>query len=92
MEQMAQVVSINVGLLATSLERQKVHTAIWKQPVQGRIAARRLNLEGDGQGGSRRGRRRTPGRDGLSNRRYRYWETQLSRNDFRTGSSARTLP
>ena len=29
---------------------EKVHTAIWKQPVQGRIAVRRLNVEGDGQG------------------------------------------
>jgi len=48
---MGQLLSINVGLPRDVAWRgEKVHTAIWKQPVQGRIAVRRLNVEGDGQG------------------------------------------
>jgi MOSC domain-containing protein YiiM len=48
---MAKLKSINVGLLRDVEWRgEKVHTAIWKQAVQGRIAVRRLNVEGDGQG------------------------------------------
>jgi hypothetical protein len=48
---MGRLVSINVGLPRDVAWRgEKVHTAIWKHPVQGRVAVRRLNLEGDGQG------------------------------------------
>jgi MOSC domain-containing protein YiiM len=48
---MPQLFSINVGLPRDVQWRdQTVRTAIWKQPVAGRIAARRLNLDGDGQG------------------------------------------
>src|ERR1700709_1246029 len=48
---MVQLVSINVGLPRDGAGRgEKVHTAIWKQPVQGRRAVHRLNVEGDGQG------------------------------------------
>ena len=42
---MGQLLSINVGLPRDVAWRgEKVHTAIWKQPVQGRIAVRRLNV------------------------------------------------
>src|SRR5947199_6795593 len=48
---MAHLVSINVGLpREVAWGREKVHTAIWKLPVQGRVAVRRLNVDGDGQG------------------------------------------
>jgi MOSC domain-containing protein YiiM len=48
---MGRLLSINVGLPQdVTWKGEKVHTAIWKQPVQGRIAVRRLNLAGDGQG------------------------------------------
>ena len=86
MEQMAQVVSINVGLPRDIVWRgERVHTAIWKQPVQGRIAARRLNLEGDGQGdlGGHGGEHRAVMVYQID--AYRYWETQLGRNDFSYG-------
>jgi MOSC domain-containing protein YiiM len=48
---MAQLLSVNVGL-PQDIEWQgkTVHTAIWKTPVQGRRVARRLNIDGDGQG------------------------------------------
>jgi ferredoxin-NADP reductase/MOSC domain-containing protein YiiM/ferredoxin len=83
---MARLLSINVGLPRDVPWRgEKVHTAIWKQPAQGRVAARRLNLEGDGQGD-------LAGHGG-ENRAvmvyqmdaYRYWEAYLGRNDFSFG-------
>src|SRR4051794_31277832 len=47
---MASVVSVNVGLprLVTT-GRRTVSTAIFKMPVGGRVAVRRVNLAGDGQ-------------------------------------------
>jgi ferredoxin-NADP reductase/MOSC domain-containing protein YiiM len=83
---MARLASINVGLPRDVTWRgEKVHTAIWKQPVQGRIPVRRMNVQGDGQGD-------LAGHGG-ENRAvmvyqtdaYRYWEAQLSRNDFSFG-------
>jgi ferredoxin-NADP reductase/MOSC domain-containing protein YiiM len=83
---MARLLSINVGLPRDVAWRgEKVRTAIWKQPVQGRIKVRRLNVEGDGQGD-------LAGHGG-ENRAvmvyqmdaYRYWEAQLGRKDFSFG-------
>jgi MOSC domain-containing protein YiiM len=64
---------------------EKVHTAIWKQPVPGRIAVRRLNVEGDGQGdlagqGGENRAVRVYQMDA-----YRHWEAQLGRKDFSFG-------
>jgi len=51
MKAMARLLSVNVGL-PRDIEWQgkTVHTAVWKAPVQGRRMARRLNVDGDGQG------------------------------------------
>src|SRR5579871_1538293 len=83
---MATLKSVNVGLpRGISWRGEKVHTAIWKQPVQGRIVVRRLNVEGDGQGD-------LAGHGGehravmvYQMEAYRYWETQLGRKDFSFG-------
>lgn len=83
---MARLLSINVGLPRDVAWRgETVHTAIWKQPVQGRVAVRRLNLEGDGQGD-------LAGHGGehravmvYQMEAYHYWEAQLRRNDFSLG-------
>src|SRR5438309_1540678 len=83
---MAKLVSINVGLPRDVAWRGgKVHTAIWKLPVQGRIAVRRLNLDGDGQGD-------LAGHGGehravmvYQMQAYRHWEAHLGRNDFSLG-------
>lgn len=83
---MGRLVSINVGLPRdVAWKGQKIHTAIWKQPVQGRIAARRLNLDGDGQGD-------LAGHGGehravmvYQMEAYRYWEAHLRRSDFSFG-------
>jgi ferredoxin-NADP reductase/MOSC domain-containing protein YiiM len=83
---MAQLLSINVGLPRDVVWRgETVHTAIWKQPVQGRIAARRLNVEGDGQGdlAGHGGEHRAVMVYQMD--AYRYWEAQLGRNDFSFG-------
>jgi ferredoxin-NADP reductase/MOSC domain-containing protein YiiM len=46
-----QLLSVNVGLPRDIPWRGKtVHTAIWKEPVQGRRMVRRLNVDGDAQG------------------------------------------
>ncbi|MEP7353155.1 MAG: MOSC and FAD-binding oxidoreductase domain-containing protein [Acidobacteriota bacterium] len=83
---MGRLLSINVGLPRdVAWKGEKVHTAIWKQPVQGRIAVRRLNVEGDGQGD-------LAGHGGehravmvYQAEAYRYWEAQLGRKDFSFG-------
>jgi ferredoxin-NADP reductase/MOSC domain-containing protein YiiM/ferredoxin len=83
---MGQLLSINVGLpREVAWKGEKVHTAIWKQPVQGRISARRLNLEGDGQGdlAGHGGEHRAVMVYQVD--AYRYWEAQLGRNDFSFG-------
>jgi ferredoxin-NADP reductase/MOSC domain-containing protein YiiM len=83
---MPRLVSVNVGLPRDiTWERKVVHTAIWKTPVQGRRLVRRLNIDGDGQGD-------LAGHGGeqravfvYQTESYRYWEKQLSRNDFTFG-------
>ena len=83
---MARLVSINVGLPRDITWRgEKVRTAIWKQPVQGRIAVRRLNLEGDGQGdlAGHGGEHRAVMVYQMD--AYRYWEAYFGRNDFSFG-------
>ncbi|GAB2736245.1 MOSC and FAD-binding oxidoreductase domain-containing protein [Kitasatospora kifunensis] len=48
---MARLLSVNVGMPKdVSWHGRTVHTGIWKTPVAGPVMARRLNLEGDGQG------------------------------------------
>ena len=47
----ARLVSVNVGMPRdVSWQGRTVFTGIWKDPVQGSRQARRLNIDGDGQG------------------------------------------
>ena len=83
---MAQLLSVNVGLPRdVAWKHEKVHTAIWKQPVRGRIAVRRLNVEGDGQGdlAGHGGEHRAVMVYQID--AYHYWEAYLGRNDFSFG-------
>src|SRR5271156_4358238 len=83
---MPRLLSLNVGLPRdVAWEGRTVHTAIWKEPVQGRRMARRLNIDGDGQGD-------LAGHGGehravfvYQTESYRYWERQLGRTDFTLG-------
>jgi ferredoxin-NADP reductase/MOSC domain-containing protein YiiM len=83
---MARLLSVNVGL-PRDIPRQgkTVHTGVWKAPVQGRRMARRLNLDGDGQGDleGHGGEHRAVMVYQIDS--YRYWQAQLGRNDFAYG-------
>jgi len=49
-DKMPKLLAVNVGLpVEIPWQGKVVRTAIWKRPVSGRIYARRLNLDGDGQ-------------------------------------------
>jgi ferredoxin-NADP reductase/MOSC domain-containing protein YiiM/ferredoxin len=83
---MATLVSVNVGMPKDVQWRGKtVHTGIWKTPVDGPVMARRLNLDGDGQGD-------LAGHGGeqravmvYQTESYDYWKTYLSRGDLAPG-------
>jgi ferredoxin-NADP reductase/MOSC domain-containing protein YiiM len=83
---MARLMSVNVGLPRDIAWRGKtVHTAVWKTPVQGRRLVRRLNIDGDEQGdlAGHGGEHRAVFVYQLES--YRYWESELHRNDFTYG-------
>jgi ferredoxin-NADP reductase/MOSC domain-containing protein YiiM len=83
---MARLLSVNVGFPRDIAWRGKtVHTAIWKEPVQGRRMVRRLNIDGDGQGdlGGHGGEQRAVFVYQIES--YRYWEDRLGRSDFTYG-------
>ena len=83
---MAKLLSVNVGLPRDITWRGRtVHTGIWKSSVAGRVRARKLNLDGDGQGNLQ-------GHGGVHRAiyvyqlaSYRHWEVQLGRSDFAFG-------
>jgi ferredoxin-NADP reductase/MOSC domain-containing protein YiiM len=80
---MARLLSVNVGLPRDIAWRGRtVHTAIWKNPLPGRCRARRLNLDGDGQGdlAGHGGEHRAVFVYQIE--AYRYWQTYLGRADF----------
>src|SRR5262245_37028555 len=83
---MARLLSVNVGLPRDITWRGKtVHTGIWKAPVQGRRMARRLNIDGDGQGDlhGHGGEQRAVFVYQIES--YHYWQSQLGRSDFTYG-------
>jgi ferredoxin-NADP reductase/MOSC domain-containing protein YiiM len=83
---MGVVVSVNVGLPKdVAWQGRTVRTAIWKQPVTGRVFAGRLNLDGDGQGdlAGHGGEQRALMVYQLES--YRYWASYLGRSDLVTG-------
>jgi len=82
----ARLVSVNVGLPRDISWRGKtVHTGIWKSPTPARVTARRLNIDGDGQGdlGGHGGPNRAVMVYQLDS--YRYWERELGRHDLSYG-------
>jgi len=83
---MPKLLSVNVGLpQEIAWQGKVVRTAIWKRPVSGRIFARRLNLDGDGQADLKGhgGEHRAVMVYQLE--AYGYWERELGRNDFEYG-------
>jgi ferredoxin-NADP reductase/MOSC domain-containing protein YiiM len=88
----ASLISVNVGLpVGVEWQGRVVHTAVWKRPVTGRVMARRLNLDGDGQGdlAGHGGEHRAVMVYQLDS--YRYWEAFLERHDFEYGQFGENL-
>ncbi len=78
--------SVNVGMPRdVSWQGRTVHTGVWKAPVDGPVTARRLNLDGDGQGdlGGHGGEQRAILVYQLDS--YRHWQDVLHRDDFGYG-------
>jgi ferredoxin-NADP reductase/MOSC domain-containing protein YiiM/ferredoxin len=89
---MSSLVSVNVGLpREVEWQGKIVRTAVWKRPVTGRVMARHLNLDGDGQGDllGQGGEHRAVMVYQLDS--YRYWEDYLQRHDFEYGQFGENL-
>lgn len=89
---MPRLLSVNVGFPREIQWQGKiVRTAIWKRPVSGRVLARRLNLEGDGQADLKGhgGEHRAVMVYQLE--AYQYWEHELGRSDFEYGQFGENL-
>jgi MOSC domain-containing protein YiiM len=83
---MTRLLSVNVGLPRdVAWQGRTVHTAVWKTPVQVRRVARRLNIDGDGQGDleGHGGEHRAVFVYQIDS--YNYWQSRLGRNDFAYG-------
>ncbi len=88
----ASLLSVNVGLPKdVSWQGKTVYTGIWKEPVRGPAMARRLNIDGDGQGD-------TKGHGGEQRAvfvyqidSYQYWQRQFGRDDFSYGQFGENL-
>jgi ferredoxin-NADP reductase/MOSC domain-containing protein YiiM len=86
------VISVNVGLPRdVDWQGKVVRTAVWKRSVPGRVMARRLNLDGDGQGdlAGHGGEHRALMVYQLDS--YRYWEKYLKRQDLEYGQFGENL-
>jgi ferredoxin-NADP reductase/MOSC domain-containing protein YiiM len=83
---MARLLSLNVGLpREITWNGKTVRTAIWKLPVTGRRAVRKLNIDGDAQAdlAGHGGEQRAVFVYQMES--YHYWEHFLGRNDFMFG-------
>jgi ferredoxin-NADP reductase/MOSC domain-containing protein YiiM/ferredoxin len=89
---MGSLLSVNVGLPRdVAWEGKVIRTAVWKRSVPGQVMARRLNLDGDGQGdlAGHGGEHRAVMVYQLDS--YRHWEEFLQRDDFEYGQFGENL-
>src|SRR5450755_23577 len=89
---MDRLISVNVGLPQdVEWQGKVVRTAVWKRPIAGRVMARRLNIDGDGQGdlAGHGGENRAVMVYQLDS--YRHWEKYLQRNDLEHGQFGENL-
>ena len=86
------LLSVSVGLPRdVPWGGRTVRTAVWKRPAGGPVVARRLNLDGDGQGdlAGHGGEHRAVLVYQIES--YRYWQQQLGRDDFTYGQFGENL-
>jgi ferredoxin-NADP reductase/MOSC domain-containing protein YiiM len=91
-ERAGALLSVNVGMPQdVTWQGRTVHTAVWKKPVDGPRMARRLNIDGDGQGdlAGHGGEQRAVFVYQIES--YRYWQEQLGRDDFEYGQFGENL-
>jgi MOSC domain-containing protein YiiM len=75
-----RVVSVNVGLpRVVEWHGRQVETAIWKEPVDGRIPVRGVNVDGDGQADLRVHGGRDKAVYSYAIEDYEWWSEQLGR-------------
>ena len=89
---MGTLVSVNVGLPRDIVWQGKIiRTAVWKRSVPGRVMARHLNLDGDGQGDlvGHGGEHRAVMVYQIDS--YRHWEEHLQRHDLEYGQFGENL-
>jgi ferredoxin-NADP reductase/MOSC domain-containing protein YiiM/ferredoxin len=87
-----RVLSVNVGLPKDVIwQGRTVHTAVWKEPVDGPRLVRRFNIDGDGQGdlAGHGGEQRAVFVYQIES--YRYWQDYLHRDDFTYGQFGENL-
>ena len=85
-QQAGTLLSVNVGMPQdVTWHGRTVHTGVWKKPVTGPQMARRLNIDGDGQGdlAGHGGEQRAVFVYQIES--YQYWKEQLGRDDFEYG-------
>ncbi len=86
------LLSVNVGMPHNvPWQGKTVYTGVWKHPVDGAVMARRLNIDGDGQGD-------TAGHGGEQRavlvyqiQSYRHWKRHFGRDDFGYGQFGENL-
>src|SRR5215472_7337175 len=91
-EPVPSLLSVNVGMPKdVPWQGKTVFTGIWKHPVDGPVMARRLNIDGDGQGD-------TNGHGGEQRavmvyqiQSYRHWQEHFGRDDFGYGQFGENL-
>lgn len=86
MTEAAVLLSVNVGMPEdVPWQGRTVHTGAWKLPVSGPVMARRLNLDGDGQGdrAGHGGEQRAVLVYQLDS--YRHWQRHFGRRDLEYG-------
>jgi ferredoxin-NADP reductase/MOSC domain-containing protein YiiM len=86
------LLSVNVGMPKdVAWQGKTVFTGVWKHPVHGPAMARRLNIDGDGQGDlhGHGGEQRAVLVYQIES--YRHWEKHLGRDDFGYGQFGENL-
>jgi len=88
----AVLLSVNVGMPRNvAWQGKTVYTGVWKHPVPGPVMARRLNIDGDGQGDlhGHGGEQRAVLVYQIAS--YRHWQRHFGRDDFGYGQFGENL-
>jgi ferredoxin-NADP reductase/MOSC domain-containing protein YiiM len=89
---MPVLMSVNVGTPKNvSWQGKTIYTGVWKRPVDGPVMARRLNLDGDGQGdlAGHGGEQRAVLVYQIQS--YRHWQRHFGRSDLGYGQFGENL-